>query len=388
MGGAKIVTAPAAPPASIEAPEFSAAELRHVAEEVSRGFPVAFERTELVMLPVDPYHLHAFWRLCPDDLESARRQAGTETAPLVLRLHEATTRALRDPDPRYFLEIEVQGDQGRKYIDLWERRRSVFGRLGLRAADGSLAVLGRSNVVQLPSDGPAAHYGRAALYIDPETGDIREIPDLTYGGAGGEAFPHAPTPQMEATDAEGLVRRYYERLTRLEARSEESLPTPSLEATVSVKYAPGMSAGGPGAPLEVPWRPVPGDLSPAIGQASAGAPTPPTEAVAPAAFTLAGPETLFGESKEVPAEPLEIALERVLALSLYEAGHETGILELQAEIEVYGRARPGTILSLFGRRVLLRPDGSFSLRQAVPRSAVVIPLLRPNGWPGPGPRGR
>jgi hypothetical protein len=50
-------------------------------------------------------------------------------------------------------------------------------------------------------------------------------------------------------------------------------------------------------------------------------------------------------------------------------------LELNVELHVYGRARPGAELNLFGRRVTLRPDGSFSFRRPLPHGAVVIPLL-------------
>jgi molybdenum cofactor biosynthesis enzyme MoaA len=45
---------------------------------------------ELVLIDVDPQHLHAFWSIAADDVERARRELGDErdNAPMVLRVSE------------------------------------------------------------------------------------------------------------------------------------------------------------------------------------------------------------------------------------------------------------------------------------------------------------
>jgi hypothetical protein len=55
-------------------------------------------------------------------------------------------------------------------------------------------------------------------------------------------------------------------------------------------------------------------------------------------------------------------------------GRSADLLEVNTELHVFGRARPGTRLKIFGRPVALRPDGSFSVRRPLPQGAVVIPL--------------
>jgi hypothetical protein len=45
-------------------------------------------------------------------------------------------------------------------------------------------------------------------------------------------------------------------------------------------------------------------------------------------------------------------------------------LELHAELLVYGRARPGQELVLFGRRIAVEGDGSFRVRQPLSLAAV------------------
>jgi hypothetical protein len=57
---------------------------------------------------------------------------------------------------------------------------------------------------------------------------------------------------------------------------------------------------------------------------------------------------------------------------------------------VYGRARPGSRLRIFGRPVVLRPDGSFSVRRPLPTGAVVLPIQLEDpdpAQPGPGESG-
>lgn len=67
-------------------------------------------------------------------------------------------------------------------------------------------------------------------------------------------------------------------------------------------------------------------------------------------------------------------LENVLTYSSFGLGREEVDLEVHAELHVYGRATPGKKLTLFGRPVALRPDGTFSVRRPLPDGAVVLPL--------------
>lgn len=165
-----------------------------------------------------------------------------------------------------------------------------------------------------------------------------------------EAEPHAPTPVVE-------------------------LPEPvhhpfPLPPTTSGDYDPQSLLGGflpPDAPQPEPWR---GDgeqsVEPSEGepphdaQADAGAPDPaptPSEEAAP------------------PAPAGVLPLENVLALSSYALGRERVEFEINAELHIFGRARVGTDLSLFGRKVTLRPDGTFSITRPLPSGALVLSSL-------------
>jgi hypothetical protein len=64
----------------------------------------------------------------------------------------------------------------------------------------------------------------------------------------------------------------------------------------------------------------------------------------------------------------------LVSLSSSALAGAASLLEINAEIHLFGRAQPGSRLRLFGRPVALRPDGSFSVRVPLPEGAVVVPI--------------
>ena len=75
--------------------------------------------------------------------------------------------------------------------------------------------------------------------------------------------------------------------------------------------------------------------------------------------------------KNVPVLPLQ----NIVNLSSADAAASDVLLEINAELHIYGRAKPNTKLSIHGQDVTTRPDGTFSLRRPLPRGALVLPLV-------------
>jgi hypothetical protein len=73
--------------------------------------------------------------------------------------------------------------------------------------------------------------------------------------------------------------------------------------------------------------------------------------------------------------PTPLPLENVLTLSSWVLGRKTVEFEVNAELHIFGRARSGARLQLFGRKVTLRPDGSFSITRPLPNGALVLSSL-------------
>ena len=87
-----------------------------------------------------------------------------------------------------------------------------------------------------------------------------------------------------------------------------------------------------------------------------------------------------------PPAPAPVSLDQYVGFSSFEQGRREVALEINVELHIYGRAKPGTELSLYGQPVPLRPDGTFSIRKPLPQGAVVLPLLAVDP-PAPAPEG-
>lgn len=149
------------------------------------------------------------------------------------------------------------------------------------------------------------------------------------------------------------ARRYSGELGLL--RSDGSLI--SLAASASVEM-PRLAPGATDAPADAAETPAP----------SEGA----SEQATPAPLGQPAPDLL------------PLPLENVLTLSSYAPGPETVDFEINAELHVFGRVRPGTKLQLFGRNVTPRPDGSFSITRPLPSGALILSSLLVVGGEGSG----
>lgn len=73
--------------------------------------------------------------------------------------------------------------------------------------------------------------------------------------------------------------------------------------------------------------------------------------------------------------PLPLPPENVLSLSSFVFGRDPVELEVNAELHIFGRVKPGSRLQLFGREVRVRPDGTFSVHRPLGSGAAIMPVL-------------
>ncbi len=300
-------------------------QLRAIAEEVRSAFPRPLTEAELVLIDVDPRRLHAFWNLPLSRIEAIQQAlppSEVSSAPMVLRISHA--------DGSEPFDVEVQGLQSQTYVDIWDEERSYRATLGLRLADGSLAVLIEGGTVTLPRTGPLPHLASTRVVEPPAYGRMvargvqpvaARVPAVGAGSTAGGDGPEAAASQPAAA---------------------ETLFEPFASPPV----------GG-------------GEHEPALLAGDAAAePTPGNEELTVASEWV---------TADGGARPLE--LENALTLSSYVLGRESVQLEVNAELRVFGRTRPGSELKLFGRRVAVRPDGTFSITRPLPNGALVLTAL-------------
>lgn len=155
--------------------------LRETGEEVRASFPREFTGTELVLIDVDPHHLHAFWTVPVAVMEDARALPGGAGAAMILRVFPRPgANGAQGPAPSAapgFFDVEVGGLKGRTYVGVWQPERCYRATLGLRTADGALIAFASSNEIALPSVGPVMDNPEPAPVAPAGPGDMAAAED-------------------------------------------------------------------------------------------------------------------------------------------------------------------------------------------------------------------
>ncbi|MGR9051968.1 MAG: DUF4912 domain-containing protein [Gammaproteobacteria bacterium] len=139
---------------------FSTRELASISEAISRDFALPEAEThihtdaELVLLPVDPDHVHAYWQVDADKGPTSEEKPPT----LILRIYiEAGVTSLENANGSY-LEFKVDAEQGHRKIALPEAS----------SATRYSAVIGRN----LPNAGFIAYARSRSVYVPRIAGGI------------------------------------------------------------------------------------------------------------------------------------------------------------------------------------------------------------------------
>jgi len=138
--------------------------------------PSTYGKNRLVLLPIDPYLIYAYWEL-------ADGPPPTDGAHPVLRFHETPGRPF---------DIEVDLGAGNWYVHLWSAGKQYQAALGVRSEDGTFVELAQSNTVQTPSSGPVpATPERPALEPPPPSEPLAHTESLAQAEP-----PSAATPEV------------------------------------------------------------------------------------------------------------------------------------------------------------------------------------------------
>jgi hypothetical protein len=105
--------------------QFSAQELREIGRQINREFSHTLEATppQLVLLPVSPGHLHAYWQLDnqhlattdPGDTHSAEHQ----THPLTLRVYAEAPQPTVTTDPEQLRSVDIAVAAEQNHIEIY-----------------------------------------------------------------------------------------------------------------------------------------------------------------------------------------------------------------------------------------------------------------------------
>jgi hypothetical protein len=182
--------------------------------------PETYGKTRLVLLPVDPYFIHAYWEVAPEQLK------------------EATLRFYRSKPVDYF-DVPVDLQSRKCYVHLWRPEESLYADLLLKRNDGTLVSLVRSRVIHMPPAQPKMSIEQHFMRVEPAERRAEIVP---------------PPPQAAAKpiDAAEIVREtlksvYASRVWRWEQFQPSSPPAGrgaiDLTAIAEIRFRAGTSSG-------------------------------------------------------------------------------------------------------------------------------------------------
>lgn len=294
----------------------------------------SFIDSHVVLLAVDPSHALALWEVDSLALEAARRRAGGEPMTAVLRFHEVSWIEFDGSNANETFDIPVSIEDGKHYVNLWAPGKNLLAQIGMKDAGGEFHVLARSNFLDLPPDteSPRADERRRTVLGD---------------GNGFWKPRHTPAPSPEPDAAPGAF---------------------VAEAALSSSADEPGEMDGSGSETSTSWAPAREDVA-APEPASAvdeglavesGLEWAAPRGASPEPLSSWGPSDEGLSSGERPVEDVPLRV------------------ELRADIVVYGRARPGTVIVIDDTPVVARQDGTFDVRFALPRvPPPVIPRTAP-----------
>jgi hypothetical protein len=354
-----------------------AADLAAVAAQIAEEFPLVLEQTSLVLLDVDPDHLHAFWTLAPNDVARADAAfpAGGGAAEPVIRLR----RLHADGAAEVLTTLPMtEGPQGDARFAVANDDATYQAEFGLRNGHGGWVLLARSNQTRLPrpvgipiprwagEERPAAIPQPAGLSPDGAPSVPGTVPQSTeHAGTdvlGGTQPPPVPPPAGAPEPLPSPGTRSARWVLAMAAADGTEAARPITQATpegTSMEGGADLHTNPPPAdeiPLARAWQPaIPVDWH----WTSQAEPFPET-----ASAPDWGVPDLPGSARPSPA-PVAAAPaqpEPPGPISSFALGRGPGAPVVEAEVLVHVSASPGTLVDLYGRPLRIGPSGRSTLR--------------------------
>ncbi|MGZ8935593.1 MAG: DUF4912 domain-containing protein, partial [Methylobacter sp.] len=145
------------PAASVTSPSFTAkirlspAEMLEISQQISRKYmpKISTSTPELVLLPVDPEHLYAYWNPGRARITSASKDDSHE---IVLRIYSQPGENTNTTTTKSWFDVVIDNSRTQKKVLLpMQGNASAYSAaIGKRYPNGHLALLATSNIVHVP----------------------------------------------------------------------------------------------------------------------------------------------------------------------------------------------------------------------------------------------
>lgn len=164
-------------------PENTEVKIKHITpvERHETTIPEKYADDKIVLMTRDPNWCYVYWDLSLGLMES-KAKIINERYDLVLRVYDITDVNFDGSNSHKFVDIQVNGEAGNWYINVWDAGRSYIVDIGYKTASGRFVLLARSNAVVAPSDDVSQYTDEEWMVVDE---DFEELFRLSGGGGGG-----------------------------------------------------------------------------------------------------------------------------------------------------------------------------------------------------------
>lgn len=310
--------------------------------------PSHYGTTNVTLMVKDPFWLYAYWEVAQDHLMAIKDRLSKEdadAAKMVLRIYDVSLVDFNGTNANRYFDIEV-GCSTNWYINGWGDNVSYVAEIGLRIKEGNFISLARSNYVHTPRAGHSPRSEQIWMEVTDEahsTPFIKPASSMDETSNVSRASSTPPKTCKIINISEEDIKNYYSHLSS-PLREIVSARINKLYAGTSSKYS---------FVLE-------GD----------------TEEERQRIFAKFFPRDYFARRL-----PLAGSSEELVVLEKEEGENVSGgasgfiqgkvkprkfFFELDTELIVYGRTEPDAEVKIGEQKISLRPDGTFSLRFALP----------------------
>jgi hypothetical protein len=133
-----------------------------------------YSESRVVLLPVEPYLIHAYWEVTHNDIEKAKQRLGDDygQSQAVLRFYDITDIIFDGTNAHGTFDMDIDLQSKNWYIDLWSPDKLYLVDLGFKTGDGFFLPVTRSNIARTPCAWPASKVDEHYMLVaeDAENG--------------------------------------------------------------------------------------------------------------------------------------------------------------------------------------------------------------------------
>lgn len=320
----------------------------------STELPALEQRTQCVLIARDPHYIYAYWDYTEHDIDRVRNELKfeSEDIQLVLRVHDVTG--------NHTWDLDVGFSTKNWYIHVWQDNSDYYAKLGIRGGNDHFVPLTQSNTAHTP---PASASKRNDLIWQEIKAHKESQPYIEEAIKSRykryhkfiEQSSKKKTPQRKQAKKPRVyhltaqdIRAYYMHLFARVSRKGRKALQSRLQAQGQALSMEELLKGRLGG---ISWQKVRPLLTfpDLIKHTHTGA-----------SENKAGPESL--SSFKNSASDVRLNKRKFF-------------FEIWAEVIVYGRTEANATVTLNQKGVKLNPDGTFSMRYALPDGEIPFKFI-------------